>query len=330
VSREAWTPSSPRLVRIRHREVIDHQSGGDAGRVQSRGESSLTFVSPDVWRRGGGTFVWEASELLTVFYRVEGQGEPLLLIHGFPTASWDWSLLWAELIQRFRVLTLDMIGFGFSSKPRRFRYSIASQADLFEAFLAREGVTRYRLMSHDYGDTVAQELLARQRDGTAAATIESVCFLNGGLFPEAHRPVLTQKLLASPLGGLVSRLMGYGAFARNLRRICARPLAEDELRAMWQLVTANDGVRVVHHLLGYIAERRRNRERWVGALVNANVPVRLIAGLEDPISGAHMVTRYRELVANPDVVELPGVGHYPQLEAPQEVLAAALSFFVKA
>jgi pimeloyl-ACP methyl ester carboxylesterase len=78
-----------------------------------------------------------------------------------------------------------------------------------------------------------------------------------------------------------------------------------------------------------MAERRRRRERWVGALTRAGVPLRLIDGLEDPISGAHMVARYRELVREPDVVELAGVGHYPQLEAPEAVLSAVIDFFTR-
>jgi pimeloyl-ACP methyl ester carboxylesterase len=55
------------------------------------------------------------------------------------------------------------------------------------------------------------------------------------------------------------------------------------------------------------------------------MPLRFINGLLDPISGAHMVARYRELVPHPDVVELPDAGHYPQLEAPGAVLAAILT-----
>jgi pimeloyl-ACP methyl ester carboxylesterase len=56
------------------------------------------------------------------------------------------------------------------------------------------------------------------------------------------------------------------------------------------------------------------------------VPLRLIDGLLDPVSGVHMAARYRELISEPDVVELPNVGHYPQLEAPEETLAAILDF----
>lgn len=301
-------------------------------------------MTPDEWRAKGDFFDWRGER---IFYRVdgrvdgrvaggaEGRAESVVLIHGFPTASWDWAPLWPALAERYRVLALDMIGFGFSTKPRDFAYSIVAQADLFGALLAREQVTRYHLVAHDYGLTVAQELLARQRDDAAAPRITSVCLLNGGMFPEAHRPLVTQKLLASPLGPLIARLSSYRTFARAMRRIWgSHPVSEAELRGMWQLITTHDGMRVMPKLIGYMAERRRHRERWVGAVVDAampgRVPVRLINGLDDPISGAHMVARYRELVPNPDVVELPGVGHYPQLEAPGDVQRAVLEQLARA
>jgi pimeloyl-ACP methyl ester carboxylesterase len=84
---------------------------------------------------------------------------------------------------------------------------------------------------------------------------------------------------------------------------------------------------VLPKLIGYIAERRAHRERWVGALVDTQVPIRLINGLADPVSGAHMLVRYRELVAQPNIVELPGVGHYPQVEAPDAVVHAIRAHF---
>ncbi len=283
----------------------------------------MAFMTPEQWRAGGDHFIWRGER---IFFRAAGEGETLLLIHGFPTASWDWFALWPELVRRYRVLTLDMIGFGFSAKPRSFEYTIFAQADLFEALLAREHVTSYRMIAHDYGLTVAQELLARQGDAATTARITSACLLNGGLFPETHRALVTQRLLASPLGPAIARLSSYRTFAPTMRKIWgAHPPSEPELRAMWQLVIENDGRAVLAKLIGYIAERKRHRERWVRAIVEATVPIRLINGLLDPISGAHMIARYRELVAKPDVVELADVGHYPQVEAPTAVLAGVLA-----
>jgi pimeloyl-ACP methyl ester carboxylesterase len=280
----------------------------------------------DSWRAGGGWFDWRGHRIFT---RIEGAGDPLLVIHGFPTASWDWHRVWPALTSRFRVIAPDLIGFGLSAKPQSFDYNVLAYADLCAALLAREGVTRVKVLAHDLGDTVAQELLARHAGGALGARIERLCLLNGGLFPETHRPRPVQRLLATPLGPLVARRITFDSFADNFRRICARPLDDDELRTLWQLVAEGDGLRVMPALIGYIAERRRHRARWVGALVDSDVPIRLVCGLEDPVSGAHMVARYRELIGDADIVELDAVGHYPQLEAPERVLPAVLDFFAR-
>ncbi|HMJ12972.1 MAG TPA: alpha/beta hydrolase [Polyangiaceae bacterium] len=288
---------------------------------------SARLPSVSDWRAQGTTFEWCGQR---VFERTCGSGEALLLIHGFPTASWDWSGLWSGLCERFHVIAFDMLGFGFSSKPQRFDYSILNQANLCEAVVGRHRIERYRILTHDYGVSVTQELLARQRDRGSRA-IESVCFLNGGLFPETHRPVLTQQLLASPLGPLIARLSSFRTFEATMKRIWgSRPIRTEELEAMWALVTESEGLRVMPDLIGYMEARRRHRERWVGALVHGSVPLRLVNGLDDPISGSHMVARYRELIPSPDVVALAGVGHYPQLEAADAVLEAALEFFDRA
>ena len=79
-------------------------------------------------------------------------------------------------------------------------------------------------------------------------------------------------------------------------------------------------------LIRYLVERRQQRERWVGALRHAMIPLALIDGAADPISGAHMARRYQELVPNADITLLDGIGHYPQVEAPGAVLAAYTAF----
>ena len=136
----------------------------------------------------------------------------LLCIHGFPTASWDWHALWPGLGADYgRVLAPDLLGFGWSDKPAGHHYSVLEQADLCEALLRAQGVTRVHLLAHDLGDSVAQELLARdlerrERGGAAAELrIVSAVLLNGGLFPETHRPRLVQRLLLTPLGPLLAR-----------------------------------------------------------------------------------------------------------------------------
>jgi pimeloyl-ACP methyl ester carboxylesterase len=281
------------------------------------------------WEEAGRRFRHRGHE---IFYRDDGRGPVLLCVHGFPTASYDWHGVWPLLRDHFRLIAPDMIGFGFSAKPRGYGYSIADQADIHEELLAQLGVRTAHVLAHDYGDTVAQELLARfedrRRSSVEGLDLRSMVLLNGGLFPETHRARLIQKLLLTPLGPLLSRLSNERAFARSFAPIFGpntQP-SREELEEYWQLVSYNDGQRISHELIRYIEERRRNRERWVGALQSTSVPLRLINGPEDPVSGRHMAERYRELVPRPDIVLLEGIGHYPQVEDPAGVVRALRSF----
>jgi len=275
------------------------------------------------WRDSGDYFDFEGHQ---VFSRIEGDGPPLLLIHGYPTASWDWNKIWPQLTDKFQCITLDMLGFGFSDKPRQ-PYSISTQADIYIKLLEQQGVKACHIVSHDYGDTVAQELLARHNENSLPFKVCSLNLLNGGLFPETHRPVLIQKLLLSPLGSILVRLMNRETLARNLRKIFApnTPPTEQEIDEFWYLINHNNGHLVMHRLIHYMVERRQNRSRWVEALQFTDVPLRLTDGMLDPISGAHLVARYKQLIPNADIICLQDVGHYPQIEAPQLVLSSILT-----
>lgn len=274
---------------------------------------------------------WQAAgEFITfnghrIFVRIDGPpaAPALLLIHGFPTASWDWCKLWPGLTAHHRVIAFDLLGLGFSAKPRGHDYRVAEQADLALAVLAHAGVSKAAVLAHDLGDTVAQELLARANDDTLPVKLQGVMLLNGGLFPETHRPVLLQRLLLSQLGPLVARLSSRAGLGASLTQIAGdeKPTAA-ELDVMWALMSRDDGRLALPGLIHYMEERREQRERWVGALQQSRVPLTVINGSADPISGAHMVARLRELAIPADVVELPRVGHYPQIEAPLAVLLA--------
>jgi len=75
-----------------------------------------------------------------------------------------------------------------------------------------------------------------------------------------------------------------------------------------------------------MSDRKKYQERWVAALQNSPIPILLIDGTADQISGKHMAERYRELIPNPVIVLLEKIGHYPQTEAPEEVLKAYFDF----
>lgn len=254
----------------------------------------------------------------------------LLLIHGFPTSSWDWSAMWASLETRFNLAAIDMLGFGLSEKPSQ-KYSIFDQADYQEALLTHLAVSEAHILAHDYGDTVAQELLARQQENGLSFSIKSVCFLNGGLFAEMHRPRPLQKLGLTPIGFLLGCFINKTRFQNSFDEIFGlqTKASEEEIDGHWRLLQRHDGHRVVHKILKYIPERTRFRDRWVSALMNAHQPLKLIIGGTDPVSGKHLYDYYCEQIPNADAVLFDTIGHYPQTEAPEQTLAEVFAFHDK-
>ena len=283
--------------------------------------SSPDYTSPKQWQSRG-----ELEILLghSIFVVDEGAAHlpTIVLLHGFPTSSWDWQPIWDELAKDYRLIALDMLGFGFSDKPNSRTYTIHGQADIVEALVKTKGLTNFHVLAHDYGDTVAQELLARQLEGAGSGTWLSCCLLNGGLFPETHRALLTQKLLLSPLGKFLNRLTGYSKFSKNFSSVFgpqSKPLEQD-LENFWWLINVNNGKHIFHNLITYMRDRIEHRERWVSALQKSTIPLAVINGSVDPVSGAHMVARYKELHCRLDyLAQLSVIGHYPQVEAPKEV-----------
>lgn len=299
-------------------------------------EAANLLPTLENWLSSGSFFSFKSHQ---IFFKdsgesthQEGEQKPaLMLIHGFPTASWDWCKIWNTLSEHFRVITLDMIGFGFSNKPESLDYTIHTQADIFEALLKHLNINECHLVAHDYGDSVAQELLYRHAHierNKRRITIHSATLLNGGLFPESHKPKFIQVLLNSFVGSLVAKLVTKKSVDKNMRSIFGKHTqpTKQELEIMWALITHNNGKRVFHKLISYMTQRKHNRERWLHALTHAVCPIQLVNGCADPISGGHMVARFEELVSSKHIVKLHDIGHYPQIEAPKEIAQAIISF----
>ena len=292
------------------------------------------MITPAQWLKRGGFFKWNgpatanpADNEEQIFFVDEGSGPVVLFLHGYPTSSYDWRLIWEDLQPGNRLIALDFRGFGYSARPDDDLYSIHSQADLIQALLRHLDVREVRLVAHDYAVSVTQELLARQNEGNNPFQIQSVVFLNGAIFPDEHRRRFIQSLLLSPLGGLVNRMAGYDTFSRNMNAVLGTgKVPEVELKAQWYLINYPDNSRILHRLMHYVPDRETHFERWIGALRNTDVPIRLINGSMDPVSGKHIADRFREEMDEADVIELQDIGHYPQLESPKETARAILEW----
>lgn len=279
------------------------------------------------WRDGGHRLSTDAGD---VFYRTQpGDGPTLLLLHGFPSSSYDFRSMVTRLADR-AWLAMDFLGFGLSDKPRRHRYGLHEQADLVQAVVAESGVATagpVALLAHDMGTSVATELLARDIDGQLPFQLDTAVLTNGSVILEraSLRPI--QQVLRGPLGPVAARLSNQRMFTRGFARLFSaeHPLAADEAAAQWALLAHDGGHRIAHLLSAYLDERVRYAPRWHGAVADWPKTLGFVWGLDDPVATTRVLDGLRELRPHARVVGLPAVGHYPQIEDPAGFTAAVLS-----
>ncbi len=276
------------------------------------------------WAQGRRLGLELASGERQIFVRHSGSGPHCTALHGFPSSSHDWAKVAPALESRGELLALDFLGFGASEKPVAHEYSLLEQADIVEAVWSRLGVRSTALVAHDYAVSVTQELLARGAEGRLSVELRSVSLLNGGLYPDIHRPQPTQVALLDPeQGPQLSRLVSEELFVAALAPSFAPSYdARDDSLDIWRATSRDGGERIGHLLIRYILDRQAHEDRWVAALEQTDVPLTFVWGMLDPISGAHMAQRIRERLPAAPLLVLEDVGHWPALEAPERVAAA--------
>ena len=262
---------------------------------------------------------------------VREEAEPVLVLHGFPTSSFDWHASIDTLRSRRRVVLLDYPGYGFSEKPDE-KYSLFAQADIVEACARELGLGDVALVTHDVGDSVGGELLARELDGNLAFHVTRRVLTNGSIYIDQAVFTTGQRLLLSlPDEALPpeSGLNVDGTMA-GLKVTFASDsdVSEAELRAMAELVHHDGGARVLPRIIRYIEERRVHERRWTGAIESHPAPLDVVWGDLDPVAVWGMVETLVQTRPDATVQRLNGVGHYPMVEAPARFnaeLAAALT-----
>jgi pimeloyl-ACP methyl ester carboxylesterase len=273
-------------------------------------------TDPQEWY-ASGFFI--TSGKLRCFVKTLGDGPPVLCLHAFPTSSYDFSQVAPLLSDAFQLVFLDYPGFGYSSKPQNFAYSLLKYADAVQQVARHFHLERVYLLAHDIGDSIALELLQR---GTPV--IEKLVLMNGSVLSIPFTDPLmglSQKLWLNPLTGpLISRLRLFrkALFAQMFARTFARPLSTGEIEAFWSLVSKNDGLGIYHRLMGYMPERWQYQQVWLDVLTAHPAPLTLIWGQADPVATPAVAEHVLSLRPDARYVKFPGIGHYPHWDAPQQ------------
>ncbi len=251
-------------------------------------------------------------------HRRVGGAPLLLLLHGFPTSSFDWHYVLVQDRQHAAV-SFDYPGLGCSEKPADGDYSVARVAELAVRLVQEHGEGRsVAIVAHDLGVSVAAELMARDLEGQVGLELVGALLLNGGVVPGEAAREFGEKLLA---GGLRGRLGGERRFRHQLEKAFSpdHPLSDELAEDQWALVAFNDGHKAAKQVLRYVEGRGALAERWRGAVREWGKPIHAVWGMRDPIAGPAELDALRGLRPDAKVTELPDAGHYPHIETPDRV-----------
>jgi pimeloyl-ACP methyl ester carboxylesterase len=251
--------------------------------------------------------------------------DPAFVLHGFPTCSYDWRHVLPTLRDGRRVVLFDLPGFGLSDKPN-VRYSIRGYADAAEAVARAARLERVLLVTHDLGDSVGGELLARDLEGSLDFVVAQRVITNGSIYMDLVQLTAGQEMLLAaddePIDLAALGLDPERGFKDGLAGTFAVPATDEELAAQWELASRADGHQMLTRTIRYIEDRRSEERRYTGAIETHPSPLGIVWGELDPVAVLPMAHRLHEVRPDSTLTTLPGVGHYPMVEAPDRFAAA--------
>lgn len=249
------------------------------------------------WCERGDYFTWDSTTTsgakLNLFWGCAGDATKpaILMVHGWPTSSFDYAAMADDLASSYRVCWLDTPGYGFSDKPATYTYSLFEDAaivDYFARNVARLG--SFALMTHDKGDSVGLELLREYQANLAAGgspyTITHHFLFNGNIYlPLANLSNLQLSLLDPETGSAYAESLTGTQLALSLGLATfSPPLTPSGVSDLASIFDYQDGTAVMDSTVQYLNERSQYEVTWLETLSASGVPLTMVWGEKDTIA----------------------------------------------
>lgn len=282
-------------------------------------ENNNTFMTALEWKNKGITVPVFGKDVFVIDTKENEQC--LVILHGYPTSSYDFYKVIPELSKHYRVIVHDLIGFGFSHKTENKYFSIADQVDYALELWRVLGLQNITILGHDFGTEIAQEILAREKTYSLPINIQKVIFSNGSM-PTNHLNFIdTDKELKRNISKvLITMLSSYGFYKKIIKESFAEPnkISEKELEEMWYLLSYNEGRELLNFVENYIHERKILWDRWIRAVKETEIPMELITCKKDNFTNTHLQSLCEDSSYGKSILAIENSGHYPMLESPKE------------
>jgi pimeloyl-ACP methyl ester carboxylesterase len=285
------------------------------------------------WRASGKYFMWQSQGRdVKIFYACTGDtAKPaILMLHGFPTRSFDFHLLIQKLQPDFRIRTFDFPGYGLSDKPAvDYRYSLREDAELTRYFILNTAkFQEFALFSHDRGDSVALAFLELTEKSDSGFRITHQFITNGNIYlPLANLLELQQRLLDPSRSAAALKELSPPLLAAKLgTALYAPPLepTDPEVRALASFFAYQSGTDVLPTTIQYLNERKQFENAFLQALARSSIPATIALGIHDTAAPVRVAdyarkTALESRTAPADFSLMPCGNHYTQHDQPGDL-----------
>jgi len=261
---------------------------------------------------------------VTIHYRDEGAGSPVVLIHGFAGNTFSWRNAIPPLAETHRVIALDLPGWGYSDRSPEIDFSHEGHAALVVRFLDSLGLEKVVLIGHSMGGGVAQRVAAAHPERVSHLVL--VASVDASEPPDsARRRSLPAPMFAAIDTATRSKRLMYAAGRRSLRQITSNPECSND--------EAVEGYMAPLLIPGTVAALRKMTAS-VGSdplvdLAQISVPTMVVTGVNDTVVRTPVGVRLAAGIPGACLVEIPNAGHLLAEEQP-EVFLRELETFLAA
>lgn len=271
----------------------------------------------------------DGADKVRLAYRDQGEGEPVLLLHGFGASSYTWRHLEPALVAAgHRVVTLDLKGFGRSGKPLNERYSIFDQADLVTRFLDRLGIGKVTLVGHSLGGGVSLAL-ALDENTRGRRRVRRLVLIDSVAYAQ-NVPVAFRILRTPVLGQLGSRMVPLEVQAHVALRLAYYDNSKFDDRDV-ERYAAPLREKGSRHALIQTARQimPENLPELSGRYNTIDIPTLVVWCDHDKIVKPHIGLRLHNDLPNSTFRVIRGCGHLPQEEKPEETVNLVRAFLAR-
>jgi abhydrolase domain-containing protein 6 len=253
-----------------------------------------------------------------IVYSEGGQGEPVVLLHGFGASADSWNRFAKQLTRRYQVIAPDQPGWGASTRIESASYGYPAQVERLHQFLSALGLKRVHLVGHSIGGFIASAYAARYPDEVITLGLIAP---HGMTEPE---PSELFRDVAKGDNWLVATTRPE--FDRLLNKVFAkRPYAP---KAVLNYL-ADHAIRNSAQSAKIFAEMQTNNPPLADRLANVTAPTWIVWGDQDRVLHVSSADLFRQGIKKSEVMIIPGSGHMPLVENAGACSKAWLAFVEK-